>query len=231
MKAYITGNTGTGKTLLAGVFGLYYRQNHNIKTHKIYANLGLNIPGVVYTQFGFIPYSKVIKGNSLVILDDFKNLGNMKGFSTYLTTVSRKTNTQIIATVQYYTHIKKEMRDLFDYELIPKLTNLKYNKNKGIEELTSESELSFTPYNPTTLEQTDKTKVIPNILSIIKGIYNTREVVKPSTKRVKIQEIAKFSNNFHDIEVNVGICESSEFKQEKLIKAVCELKDIPYIKC
>lgn len=215
MKAYICGNTGTGKTALVSYFAQFYREIN--PTFPIYANMNLNISNTIYTEYGFLPSDKVILGNCLVIYDDIIQIENLKPLINFLAVFCRKTNTDILITCQYYTDVSRKVRYLCHYELEPRLTNLV--RVKGIERLTPESELIFSKYNPETLNFLGKHR-ISNILSVVKDCFDTTEIPKIPYERHIVKEIKKFSNSLDELEFNVGLYTKDKRKQEKIIKEI-----------
>ncbi len=221
IKAYIVGNTGCGKTALLVFFARLYREK--FPNNEIWNNLNLNIPNCKYTEFGFLPSSKFLKGNKLILFDDIINLSNLKAYQEFLAVISRKTNTSIIMTCQYYTDIDKKLRRLCHAEIIPKLTNLVYNRELGCNRLTEKSVLIYDVYNPETLEY-KTTHSISNILSVIKNAYNTNEIPKRPSERIIKEEILKYSHNLDDLEFNISVYSKNTRKQASLLKELCEIK-------
>jgi len=221
MKAYIEGFTGTGKTALSVFFSRLYREYNPL--FPIYSNVKLNIEKVIYTQFGYLPFSKIKKGNCMILLDDYGNLDNTKNYSTYLSTIARKTNTQIILTIQYYTQITKAIREMCDYRILPSLTNLIYDSNKGMYQMTELSDLIYKSYKPTT-DKLISSKKILKILEKVNGYYDTKELVDIPNERIIKEEIAKYSNDLRDVELNVCIYTKNNKKQRDIIQEICENK-------
>jgi len=221
MKAYIEGFTGTGKTALSVFFSRLYREYNPLFT--IYSNVKLNIEKVIYTQFGYLPFSKIKKGNCMILLDDYGNLDNTKNYSTYLSTIARKTNTQIILTIQYYTQITKAIREMCDYRILPSLTNLIYDSNKGMYQMTELSDLIYKSYKPIS-DKLISSKKIPKILEKVNGYYDTKELVDIPNERIIKEEIAKYSNDLRDVELNVCIYTKNNKKQRDIIQEICESK-------
>ena len=221
MKAYIEGFTGTGKTALSVFFSRLYREYNPL--FPIYSNVKLNIEKVIYTQFGYLPFSKIKKGNCMILLDDYGNLDNTKNYSTYLSTIARKTNTQIILTIQYYTQITKAIREMCDYRILPSLTNLIYDSNKGMYQMTELSDLIYKSYKPIA-DKLISSKKIPKILEKVNGYYDTKELVDIPNERIIKEEIAKYSNDLRDVELNVCIYTKNNKKQRDIIQEICENK-------
>lgn len=215
MKAFINAPTGHGKTALSVIFALIYRKDNT--KNPIYANFQIDVNNFIYTQFGFLPFSEIKKGNSLIVLDDFGNLDDTKTYSVYLATICRKTNTQMLLTIQYYTQIPKILRELCDYEIIPYLTNLKYNEIKGKYEMTNKTKLIYTSFNPISQDFISM-KLINNPLELIKNKYDTTELVDIPNERLIKQEILKFSKNIRDIELNLSIYTKDKRKYVRMLK-------------
>lgn len=217
MKAYINANTGKGKTCLCVYLARVYNQLNPLNT--IYANFKLNIPNSVYSRFLFLPFSTIEKGNCMLIFDDFYALKNVEQYTSILAVLSRKVNVEILITIQYYTMVKKELRNLCHYEIIPHLTDI---ENKR---LTDTSKLILEMYHPIT-EELLSVRQINNILELIKGFYDTNEIVKFPSERNITAEIAKFSNDLSDIEFNTSLYTKNQSTKKRIIKNVCQIKNI-----
>lgn len=217
IKVYIVGNTGTGKTALMVFFAKYYRGL--FPDNIIYSNINLNISNFVYTEFGFLPCSEFLKGNKMICFDDVITIDNLKTFQSFLAVISRKTNTSIILTCQYYTDIERKLRMLCHAEIEPKLTKLIYDKNTQSTKLSNESVLIYEVYNPETLDYICSYS-ISNILSVIKNAYNTNEIPKIPNERTIKQEIAKYSNTLDDLEFNVSVYTKNKAIQKRLIREI-----------
>src|SRR3989304_5534213 len=107
-KIYINSNTGKGKTLILTIFALLYANlNPN---NKIISNYHLNIYNnqtnesmCEYTKYSLLPFSKLLKGNYLVLIDDFISVKKyLKNFNSVLATLSRKTNIDVMISLHYY---------------------------------------------------------------------------------------------------------------------------------
>lgn len=221
IKIYIVGNTGSGKTALLVFFAKYFRELY--PNWEIWNNLNLNISNSKYTEFGYLPSSEFLKGNKLICFDDIINLGNLKAYQEFLAVISRKTNTSIIMTCQYYTDIEKKLRRLCHGEIHPKLTHLKFDKITHSYRLTEKSTLIYDVYNPETLEYKG-THSISKILSIIQNAYNTNEIPKRPSERIIKEEILKYSKNLDDLEFNISVYTNNTTKQRRLLKQLCEIK-------
>lgn len=239
MRAYINNESGSGKTLLASILALLYSElNPN---NDIYANFHINLydvktdkPKVVYTKFALLPFSRIEKGNCLIILDDFYAIKNANYYSGLLAAISRKTLMEVILTIQYYTDLTKRVRKLCQYELKPELTNLDI-----FGKITKESRLFIEWYNEATETLMFETE-IPNLYNLIfhgklfkysyipenLSLYNTNETVEFGTESKLINEIAEFSIDYPDIEMNASIVCKNRTDMKRLIRDVCRLKGI-----
>ena len=240
-KQYINSNTGKGKTLLASLFALFFLETH--PNFSIISNFHLNIYNnktkknmCEYTQFGLLPFSKLEKGNYLIILDDFKAIKQyLQNFGSILAILSRKLNVYVLITLHYYTHLSKENREMFNAEILPQLTKLKYNKETHQLELTSKSKLLLTYINPNSLDII-RMDTFNNLLYFVKGnyslenvyvkgkLYDTFEMVKFPNPILILKEIAKFSKTKKDIYNNVNLLTKSEKKYKKIVKEIQILK-------
>lgn len=236
-KLYVNSNTGKGKTLLASLLGLIFLSTHS--NFKIIANYHLNIFDnktnkslCEYTPLGLLPFSKLEKGNYLIILDDFKAIKqHLANFGSILAILSRKLNVYVLITLHYYTHLIKENREMFNAEIIPELTNLEYNNIKHQIELTSLSKLKLIYIEPNSLDIL-RYDVFNNILDFVKGnyqlnnvyvkgkLYDTYEVVKFSNPFKIINEIVRFSKTEQDIYDNVNLLTKNQTKFHKIVKQV-----------
>lgn len=239
MKAYFNNETGSGKTLSATLFALFFAEMN--PELKIYSNYHINLFNKetrecinVYTSSCLLPFSEVKKGNCLIIFDDFYAIKNADFYSGMLAVLSRKTQMDILLTIQYYTDIKKRVRELCHYEITPTVSNLDI-----FGKLTDKSTLNLSFYHPRTLDFLFCTAFynVKHFLDNIKKfefynifceypLYNTDEVPEFLTESKKIDEVAKFSNNFYDIEMNCGIIERAEGKRNRLIDKVCKKKGV-----
>lgn len=239
MKAYINNETGSGKTLFSSILALLYSELN--PTCKIYANYHINLydketnkPKVIYTQFSLLPFSEIEKGNCLIILDDFYAIKNADYYSGILAVLSRKTKMEIILTIQYYTDLTKRVRKLCHFEIQPFISNLDIYEN-----ITEKSTLNLKWYRESneTLILDFYMSNIYNLLNYGKNfdytyipkemnLYNTNEVVSFGTESKLIKEVAKFSNNFSDVEMNCSIISKNRTEMKRLINQVCKLKGI-----
>ena len=231
MKIYIVGNTGTGKTAIAVFLArLYNLVNPN---NKIYGNLHLkNIKNFIYSEFMFLPYSEIKKGNCLLIFDDFKAISELKGYSALLSILARKLNISCIFTVQYSKHLTKEMRELCHYEVRPSLIGNKLSN--GNYDLETYCNLKFLlPINQDNYRLMDIVEfelIIPNIFKYVnEKHYNTNEIPQFLNEFTVIQEIAKFSNTYKDIFNNVKMYTQNRSLSKQLRKKICEIKNIEFL--
>jgi hypothetical protein len=226
-KLYINSNTGKGKTLLASLLALFFLETHI--NFKVISNYKLNIYNkktnksmCEYTKFGLLPFSKLTKGNYLIIIDDFKAVKQyLKNFGSILAILSRKLNVYVIITLHYYTHMIKENREMFNQEVQIELTKLQYNPKKHQIELTDKSNLKAIFIEPNSLFESKK-QIFRNVLRFVKGnialnnvyikgkLYNTYEIVEFANQRKIIQEISNFSNSINDLEQNIGLFTSNK---------------------
>jgi hypothetical protein len=236
-KLYVNSNTGKGKTLLASLLALFFLETH--PNFKIIANYHLNIFDnktnkslCEYTPLGLLPFSKLEKGNYLIILDDFKAIKqHLENFGSILAILSRKLNVYVLITLHYYTHLIKENREMFNAEIIPELTSLEYNPNTHQVELTDKSRLRLIYIEPNSLDIL-RYDVLDNILTFVKGnyqlnnvyvkgkLYDTFEVVKFSNPLKVIQEIVRFSKTKQDVYDNVNLLTKNQSKFHKIVKQV-----------
>lgn len=239
MKAYINNETGSGKTMFASILALLYSElNPN---NDIYANYHINLYDietnklkVIYTRFSLLPFSRIEKGNCLIILDDFYAIKNADYYSGLLATLSRKTQMEILLTIQYYTDLTKRVRKLCHYEIQPTLSHLDiYDK------ITEKSELFLKWYRESTDTLLFETK-ISNIYDLLNygkrfvftyipddlPLYDTNETVEFGTESKLITEIAEFSENFPDVEMNASIVCKNRTDMKRLISQVCKVKGI-----
>ena len=114
----ITGNMGSGKTLLATAFAEHYRTTQK---SNIYANYGLNIS---YTPLRMqdIADCEFDFSNSVLIIDEIHLFMDSRQSSTkknriisYFITQSRKRNIVLIYTTQQSHQIDKRLRSNTDY--------------------------------------------------------------------------------------------------------------------
>jgi len=240
-KLYVNGNTGKGKTLDASVLGLIFLETHI--NFKIIANYHLNIYDIKtnenlceYSKFGLLPFSRLELGNYLIIIDDFKAVKNfLQNFGNILAVLSRKENIYVIITLHYYTHLEKETRELFNCEIMPMITHLRYNFDKHQIELTDKSSLIMDFLNPSSLDLM-RTEKFHNILQFVKGnyslenvyvkekLYDTYENVKFTNPTNILQEISKFSKSKKDVYQNVNLITKNKSTYKKMVNDVFLLK-------
>jgi hypothetical protein len=227
MKIYITNNTGSGKTALAVYLAKKYRYSKFTPiTNPIYANLKINLPNVIYTPNMLLPYSTILKGNCLVIIDDVIFLENIKPIIEILAVLSRKTDIDIIITSQYdkkdidkkvrmlcHNHIKVEIQG----KKIP-YSKMYYEKNTNLIQYIFKPDEQL-PYNK---------KIVKDIFIKIKGLYNTNEIIPKLTDRLKKIEILKISHDIETLEFNVEMCYKDKRKQVKILKELMEIKGFDF---
>ena len=185
-----------------------------------------------YTKFGLLPFSKLVKGNYLIILDDFKAVRKyLKNFGSILAILSRKLNVYVIITLHYYTHLSKENREMFNQEITLEITKLFYNSKTHQNELSNDSSLKILFIEPNSLFETRK-EIFRNVLRFVKGniflnnvyvkgkLYDTYEVVEFPNKRKVIQEISNFSKDIDSLEQNIGLFTSNEREYNKIFNQI-----------
>lgn len=193
---------GRGKTLFATLYALEYSKIY--PNSKIYANFRLNLPNVIFTQFGFLPFSELENSDrALIIFDDFLAIKQqISGLLQIIANTSRKLNLDIILTCQYYTMIPKSVRTL------SQIVEVIYKKRSDTlfvafrEEITDEKEISWTLFH------------VPNAVKIAKELYNTKEIVSFASDENLAAEIVKMSKNKEDIEKNIQILSQSSAKRK-----------------
>lgn len=227
MKLYIVGNTGSGKTALAVFIARLY--NNINPNNKIYANFHLKkVKNFVYSEFMFLPFSEIKKGNCLLIFDDFKAISDLKGYSALLGILSRKLNVSCIFTIQYYIHLTKEMRELCHYEVRPNLIGSQ-DYNGLYDNNTYCKALFIEPIN----RDFDIIKfrlTIPNIFQFVnEKYYNTNELPEFLNEFTVIKEISKYSNTYKDVFNNVRMYTGNRSLAKQIRKKVCLEKNIEFL--
>lgn len=179
---YVKANRGRGKTLFSTLYALDYREYY--PNNYIYSNYKLNLPKCIYHPFMIIPFSKI--ENALIIIDDIRSMKNHSYFANIICNWSRKSKLHIILTGQYYTHFKRELRELAEYLVEPNLNN-----DKSI------LRLIFIDNDDNILKYK-----IKNPIEIAKSIYNTYEKIPLSTNNQLEQMIrdSKDITNMDDLE-------------------------------
>lgn len=221
MKAYILGNTGTGKTATAMFFALLYRLLNPV--NYIYSNCSINIDNFVFSEFMFLPMDKIKLGNCFLLFDDYKALSSLNNYTSVLAVLARKANIEVFFTIQYYTHLTKEVRELCQLRIEPYIKGQKLLD--GTYEKTSSLHLNFYPsdYENDNLLFSIK---IENIFTLIDNIYDTNQIPEFLNEYTAIQEIAKFSKTFKDIYQNVQLYKKSVRDGKRIRKEVCKLLEI-----
>jgi len=220
-KFYIDGATGKGKTTTSIFFARYYRELY--PNNIIYANFKINVSNFIYSQFLLLPFSDIEKGNCLIIFDDtYVSKKLLSKYISVLAVLSRKVDVSVIFTIQYYAMLVRENRALCHAKLIPTITNL-ININ-GKKQMSNKSNLIINVYNPIT-EAFKKSLKIKEILSIVKGYFDTNEKVKFPTETLLIQEIAKFSNDLSDVEFNLSLISNNQNQIKRMTKKILEIKE------
>lgn len=221
MKVYILGNTGTGKTATAMFLALLYRLLNSINI--IYSNCSINIKNFIFSEFMFLPMDKIKKGNCMLIFDDYKALTSLNNYASVLAVLSRKTNIEVIFTIQYYTHITKEVRELCQLRIEPYIKGQKLLD--GSYEKTASLHLNFYPsdYENDNLIFSIK---IENIFTLIDKMYDTNQIPEFLNEYTAIQEIANVSESFKDVYQNVQLYKKSVRDAKRIRKEVCKLMEI-----
>lgn len=236
-KLYINSNTGKGKTLLLALFSLFFIDSH--PNFKGIANFHLNIfdketgkNKFQFSKYSLLPFNELEKGNWIIIIDDIIAVKqDLQNFGSILGTLSRKLNVYCYISMHYYTHLIRENRQLFQFEIIPMLTKIRNKK------LTYESKAKLECYIPDTYDLQCKFHLY-NLLELVEGnyscenvyvkgnLYDTYETVAFSSERKIIQEIANWSNNLDDIEKNVNIITKSRTRQKYLVNQVRKIVNV-----
>ena len=226
MKIYITNNTGFGKTALATYLAKKYRYELAPKDNPIYSTYRINLPNCIYTPHGLLPYSTILKGNCLVIFDDVIFLENIKPVIELLAVLARKTDIDVILTSQYdKIDIDKKVRHLCHEHIKVEIEGIKIPNSK----LYYEKGTNLIQY----ICKPDKEiphdiKIVNDIFILIKGLYNTNEIVPKLTDRLKKQEILKLSNDIETLEFNVEMCYKDKRIQIKVLKELMEIKGFDF---
>lgn len=186
---------------------LYSEQNPN---NKIYANFTINLPNFNLTRFGFIPMSEF--NDCLIILDDIASImGTLKGFTKLIVNASRKGNVNVILTGQYYTQLDRYVRQLA-ITLIPNFDK-EHNILKvreSIRPLPERDEIND-PNNYTDYYFKDP-------ISVISGLYDTKEIVPLVDEKSMLEEILKWSKTKEDLRSNVALWKDSSSAQMQIFK-------------
>lgn len=221
MKVFIDGNTGSGKTSTTVYFARLY--NYLNPHGNIYSNCNINfLKNFHYTPLMVLPISLLIKKPAMLIFDDtysFKKI--LEKYISILAVFERKLDLEVFFTIQYYTMLTREQRALCTEKWIPNITHIKNGK------MTNKSEIIIERYKPITQEPKTPFK-IRNILELIKGYYDTKQLPIFPTETNIIQEITKFAKDISDIEYNVNLFTNNQNTKKRLIKTICKEKGIEY---
>lgn len=242
-KLYINANTRHGKTLLASILALFFLETH--PNFHIISNYTLNIYNkktnkkmTTKSKYSIFPYSKLMEGNFLVIIDDFVRVKRyLQNFGNVLAVFSGKLNVYIYMTLHYYTHLSRENRILFNSEVQVDLKNLIYNESIHKFELSEKSKLNAYFYNTNT-EMLERKESFINLLDFINGniefknvyvkdyLYDTFEIVDfISDRKIIYKEILKWSKTEKDIKTNLDMLCKTESKFDKYYKELIKLKN------
>lgn len=200
---------GSGKTLYAVIQALFFRKNSE---GTIYANFHIDIDNFVYTPIGVLPFDTIMNSKqSFIILDDCYSLKNLlDSFTLIIGSLSRKTGISIYFTTQYYTSIKKSIRTLANYQIIPHYDN----KNDLLKILAIER-------NYDSIKLIEQQKVIEfDILNVSRYFkyYDTNEIPSICNEMKIKSEILRFSKSKDDIANNLDLFISNTRKWNKLYK-------------
>jgi len=224
---YISGKMGEGKTLL---LTLAIQEHLELYPNsKIYANYhlyldkGKNIvlPNLVFTPLMLFPYDSL--ENCFIAIDDIKALSTAKGLITTIVNASRKDNITILITCQRFTQVHKDIREVCYYydEFTQNSIKSRYYPSMDYIEIDC--------YNEYTVENILNKKYIETYcyynVSRVFNMYNTNEKVYRLTERDMINEIVKFSNNRHDLDINLEICFSNRTIRERYYKKLVKEYD------
>lgn len=186
---------------------LYSEQNPN---NKIYANFTINLPNFNLTRFGFIPMSEF--NDCLIILDDIASImGTLKGFTKLIVNASRKGNVNVILTGQYYTQLDRYVRQLA-ITLIPN-----YDKERNI--LKVRESIRPLPERDEINDPNNYTDYyFKDPISVISGLYDTKEIVPLVDEKSMLEEILKWSKTKKDLRSNVALWKDSSSAQMQIFK-------------
>ena len=210
-------NVGKGKTLYGVYKALWFRE---FSKGNIYANFHIyNIENFFYTPIGVLPFDAIMNSKeSLIILDDCYSLKNLlDGFILIIASLSRKKGIHIYFTTQYYTSIKKVIRTLAQYEIIP-------NFIKDIDVLHIKS--IETEYNELRQENNIITEFYIEKVSKFFKYYDTNEVPTIANERKIVTEICRISDTIYDIENNLNLFINNRNDYKRLFKEICLVKNI-----
>lgn len=183
------------------IYALQYSKTY--KNNKIYANYNLNLDNFIYTPYMFLPFSQL--NDCLILIDDIYALSQLNSFIAVIVNMSRKNDIHILCSAQRETMIIPLIRKL------GKMYNVEYERELDLL-LIEEYEDDF--YN----KSKSNYFFVKNAVKTVENIYNTKEVVKFSTKTQIKKEILKYSKTREDLELNVAIFTKSDIKQTKILK-------------
>lgn len=203
---------GGGKTLFATLYAKEYSKLY--PNAKIYANYHLKLSNVVFTQFGFLPFSELEKEErALIILDDFLAIKNQtSGIMQIIANSSRKLNLDIILTCQYYTMIPKSIREL------SQIVEVWYSKRYDI------LYVAFQKINDEAKSVEYEMYKVHGAVKLAKDLYDTKEIVAFASDMEIAKEIIKLSKTQKDIDRNVECYTQSETKRKKMRQLIKELQ-------
>lgn len=185
LLAYIVGNRGCGKTLFCTLYAKQYHSEY--PNNKIYSNYKLLIPNSEYHPFMMLNYSEL--DNCLIIIDDIAGIENFDYFIKLISNWSRKSKFHILLTGQYYTHFKKQLRTLAEFQVhteLDKINDILY--------------IIFV--NPDNKEFYFKIK---KAIAQSKKIYNTNFKIPIANNSKLIELVKENSHSLDDIEANLSL--------------------------
>ena len=215
----VVNERGTGKTSFATSYALKYSEKY--PNNMIYANYHLKLKNFEYTPYMVLPFSKM--KDCLIIADDFYALECQKGFTKVISNFSRKTDIDIIITVQYYTAIPPNIRT----QSILTLVNI--DKENEILYITF-IKRKYNPFNLSEFETLVSYHYEKDIFKKIGKIYDTKEIVKFSSERKVCQEILRISKTNDDIYDNIELYADTMTKRNRYVKIMKELNPTLVIK-
>lgn len=209
---YVEKVMGGGKTQMISLYARRWSHNHH--HGKIYANYKLNLPNTTFSPYMFLGFSELRKkGAKLILIDDFGAYKNMKQFSIVIANLSRKTDMEILLTVQDWTYVPAIMRRLATYKIIPSYS--KQHDTLFLKFMVKNPKLSMPILK---FENPVKNIIIPE------DLYDTYEIVGIPTERRVIPEIMKFSKNIEDLDNNLFLFTANKQDRKRLFKKICKKK-------